>query len=126
MSGRSLRYSVNFCGPLRGKMLRDAKSLKREALKLEGLPPSPTSLHIKLRRVERLRRGYKTAEQVGPNVVATGSGAIDLTVLCLANTSGAFQKPLGPLRIIASRYCVVKVLSVPYLVPTVLVATIRK
>ena len=30
------------------------------------------------------------------------------------------------LRIIASRYCVVKVLSPPYLVPTLLVATIRK
>src|SRR5947207_1897573 len=74
-----------------------------------------------------LRRGWKTAEQVGPNVVATGSGAIDLTGSCVSPIRLArFTSPRGTLRIITSRYCVVRVLSVPDVVPRVLPATIRK
>jgi len=36
VSGRSLKYLAGFGGSLREKMLRDAKSLKREALKPGG------------------------------------------------------------------------------------------
>jgi hypothetical protein len=47
--------------------------------------------------------------------------------ICLAFRDVSSLRPhFQALRIITSRYCVVKVLSLPYLVPTLLVATIRK
>ena len=54
ISGCSVRYSAGFVGSLRGKMVRDAKSLKREALKL-------LARNIRMMRTQQMKKAIPVA-----------------------------------------------------------------